>query len=151
MTAQLCIRPARLDDYEQLMELLVQLHRQVAPVDHVRAREVFEATLDREGLFLLVAERDGRLVASCYLNVIPNLTRGARPYALIENVVTDQALRGQGLGQAVMGAAVERAWQAGCYKVMLMTGRKDEAVFSFYRRCGFSGDEKHAFIQRAPD
>jgi hypothetical protein len=41
------------------------------------------------------------------------------------------------------------AWAAGCYKVMLMTGRKDEATFSFYGAAGFARDLKQAFIAKA--
>jgi hypothetical protein len=42
------------------------------------------------------------------------------------------------------------AWSQGCYKVMLMTGRKDEATFRFYESAGFSRDGKQAFIAKAP-
>jgi Acetyltransferase (GNAT) family len=51
------------------------------------------------GLHLFVPERGGSLVATTYLNVIPNLTRSASPYAVIENVVVDDPLRGQGLAK----------------------------------------------------
>lgn len=39
---------------------------------------------------LLVLERDGVVVATTYSNLIPNLTRSAAPYAVIENVVVEE-------------------------------------------------------------
>ena len=54
------------------------------------------------------------LAASCTLTIIPNLTRNARPYAVIENVVTDPAFRRQGIGHAVLNAAQDAAWNADC-------------------------------------
>jgi len=42
------------------------------------------------------------------------------------------------------------AWRNNCYKVMLMSGRTDESVHEFYRKCGFDPDEKQAYIHRAP-
>ena len=88
------------------------------------------------------------LVASCTIMVIPNLTRSCRPYGLIENVVTHREHRNKGWGKAVLRAALEFAWTSGCYKVMLMTGRKDEAVFRFYEGAGFNRHGKQAFIAR---
>ena len=49
------------------------------------------------------------LVTSHALVVIPNLTRGRKPYALIENVVTRADHREAGFGRMVLNAAVERA------------------------------------------
>jgi predicted GNAT family acetyltransferase len=76
-------------------------------------------------------------VASCTLVVIPNLTRGGRPYALIENVVTRADQRNYGFGSAILKAATERAWDQNCYKVMLMTGSKNPATLNFYKSAGF--------------
>ena len=91
-----------------------------------------------------------RLVASCNLTVVPNLTRGCRPYGLVENVVTHADFRGRGHGKALLAAALEHAWAAGCYKVMLMTSRKDEATLAFYRAAGFDGTAKRAFVATPP-
>jgi GNAT superfamily N-acetyltransferase len=91
---------------------------------------------------------DGQLVSSCTITVIPNLTRGGRPYGLIENVVTHADHRGRGYARAVLQDALSFAWAQGCYKVMLMTGRKDEATLRFYESAGFDRHGKQAFIAR---
>ena len=96
---------------------------------------------------VIVDEADGRLVASCVCVVIPNLTRNARPYAFIENVVTHADHRRQGRARACLDYAREIARRAGCYKIMLMTGAKSAGTLDFYRKCGFSDADKTAFIQ----
>ncbi|MCF7645857.1 GNAT family N-acetyltransferase [Bacillus subtilis] len=88
-------------------------------------------------------------VATCSLIVIPNLTRIGAPYALIENVVTHPDYRKQGLGTAVLHAAVEAAWLAGCYKVMLMTGSNQASTLKFYQDVGFE-QSKTGFQIRRP-
>lgn len=99
-------------------------------------------------LFYFAVEEEGRLISSCNLTIIKNLTRSARPYALIENMVTDPAFRKRGYGTAVLSKAVETAREKNCYKVMLMTSRKDEATLNFYEQAGFKNGEKTGFIMR---
>jgi GNAT superfamily N-acetyltransferase len=79
---------------------------------------------------------------------VPNLTRGGAPYALIENVVTHADHRKKGYAAAVIGRAVEEAWKAGCYKVMLLTGSKNPATLRFYENCGFVQDKTGYQIRR---
>jgi GNAT superfamily N-acetyltransferase len=140
------VRKAEAADFDRIMDL----YRQLQPSDPVLSdgtdRAVFDEILRSPWLSLFVLEDDGRVQATCYLNVIPNITRSARPYAVIENVVTDGAARRRGYGKRVVAHAVEQASAAGCYKVMLQTGSKREATHAFYRACGFSGDAKQAFI-----
>lgn len=82
--------------------------------------------------------------------VIPNLTRGGRPYALIENVVTHADHRQRGHGRALLHAAVAAAWEAGCYKVMLMTGSKRPETLRFYADAGFEQSKTGFQIRRPP-
>jgi GNAT superfamily N-acetyltransferase len=91
-----------------------------------------------------------RLVSTCTIMVIPNLTRGCKPYGVIENVVTHQEHRQQGWGRAVLAHALQFAWSQGCYKVLLSTGRKDEATLKFYANAGFDRDAKQAFVAKPP-
>lgn len=88
------------------------------------------------------------LVSSCTIMIIPNLTRGCRPYGVIENVVTHGAHRKRGWGKALLARALAFAWEQQCYKVMLMTGRKDEATLRFYTSAGFDMHGKQAFIAK---
>ena len=138
-------REAVAEDYQAIIGLYEQLH----PADPVRrdaTAEVFAQILKTPGLRLFVLEVDGQVVATTYLNVIPNLTRGAAPYGVVENVVVDAARRGSGLGKRIMAGTLQAATDAGCYKVMLMTGSKRESTHAFYRACGFDPDEKTAYV-----
>ena len=90
------------------------------------------------------------LVTSCVLVTVLNLTRGCKPYGLIENVVTHAAHRNRGYGKAVLAEALSFAWSQGCYKVMLMTGRKDEHTLRFYEQAGFDRHGKQAFVAKPP-
>jgi GNAT superfamily N-acetyltransferase len=91
---------------------------------------------------------DGKLVSSCALCVIRNLTRGCRPYGVIENVVTHTDYRRKGYGKALLKAALGYAWSRNCYKVMLLTARKSESVFQFYESAGFDHHAKQAFLAK---
>lgn len=133
-------------DAGALMALYQHLNAGDAPPSEAAVHAVFaHPGLRHFGLF------DGeRLIASCNLAVIPNLTRGGRPYGVIENVVTHADHRGHGHGRAVVRRAIAQAWAAGCYKVVLTTSRKDPAIWAFYERCGFDGGDKRAFVLRRP-
>ena len=143
------IRLAQVHDHERLLALLRQLNPNDPEASEVE-RNVFEEIIDSRNLDLIVADSEGKLVGTCYLNIIPNVTAGGRPYAVIENVVTDLAHRNKGIGKSVLNWAIERAWKRECYKVMLMSGSADKSVHAFYKSCGFDPEEKQAFIRRAP-
>ena len=144
------IRQAQSADFSRIMEL----YRQLQPADPVltdgRDRAVFEQVLQESWLGLFVLEDRGQIQSTCYLNIIPNLTRSASPYGIIENVITDAAARRNGYGKRIIAYALETAWAAGCYKVMLQTGSKKESTHDFYRACGFSADDKIAYVARRP-
>jgi GNAT superfamily N-acetyltransferase len=143
-------RPARRDDLDALLALYAQLNPDDAPVPRGRLAGILDTILASPHLALVVGTQDERVVATCYLNVIPNLTRGGASYAVIENVVVDESLRGGGLGRQVMRHALDEAWRRGCYKALLQTGSRDPRVHRFYLACGFSASDKTGFVARAP-
>ena len=138
------------DDFEPLMRLYAELHRDEPVELNERLRDIFLKILNNEELILLVGTDDGKVIGTCYLNIIPNLSRRASRYAIIENVVTTQVERNKGYGQAIIRAALEQAWTRGCYKVMLQTGSRRESTHNFYQSCGFLSGEKFAFVARPP-
>ena len=97
---------------------------------------------------MLLALSDGVAVATITLVVIPNFTRGGAPYALIENVVTAPAHRQRSHAGALIRHGFARAWEAGCYKVMLLSGSNTPATLDFYRSCGFVQDKTGFQIRR---
>ncbi len=142
------IRRATSDDAKSVQELYVHL----APDDPVIPSDQFAKTFTQivqtEGNVILVCEDGGRVVSTCYLNLIPNLTRAMRPYALIENVVTHPDERRKGHGTAVLQAAMQTAREYGCYKVMLLTGSKRPSTLRFYESAGLKANEKTGFHTR---
>ncbi|WP_206305277.1 GNAT family N-acetyltransferase [Actinacidiphila soli] len=139
-------REAGPGDFENVLRLYRQLHPEEPVLYDGSDAAAFAQILGSAGLHLFVLEVDGVVVATTYLNVIPNLTRSASPYAVIENVVVEETLRGTGLGKQIMAGTLRAAWDAGCYKAMLMTGSRKPATHAFYRACGFSPDAKTAYL-----
>ena len=68
---------------------------------------------------------------------------------MIENVVVEEPVRGTGIGKQIMAATLRAAWEAGCYKVILMTGSRNP-THGFHRACGFSTDDKTGYLARRP-
>lgn len=95
------------------MNLYRQMHPDDPTVEDGSDLETYREILANSRLHLLVLEIDGAVVATTYLNVMPNLTRSASRYAVIENVVVDVSLRRSGLGRRIMDATLEKAWGGG--------------------------------------
>lgn len=144
------IRQIANDDLPALLLLYRYLHEEEhTPADDRSAALVWDEINRNPRYRYIGAYVDAQLVATCTIAVIPNLTRGCRPYGLIENVVTHGEHRGKGYGKAVVKNAMEHAWEQDCYKVMLLTGRLDEKIFRFYESVGFDRHGKQAFVARA--
>ncbi|MDO9623678.1 MAG: GNAT family N-acetyltransferase [Pseudomonas sp.] len=86
---------------------------------------------------VLVAERDGKLLGTCTLNLIEHLAHNFARSAVLEDVVVDADARGLGIGRALMDKAVERARSWGCYKLALSSNQSREAAHRFYAELGF--------------
>jgi GNAT superfamily N-acetyltransferase len=123
--------------------------RPVLPAE--AAERIFDRILTSPDCHLFVCRLGEALVASCMLATVPNLMRGGRPHALLENVITHPAHRRQGHGRAVIEAALAAAWHEGTHHVLLMSGRKDPGVRLFYESCGFELGIKAGYVARAPD
>ena len=141
------IREAVRGDLESLLRLYTHLHEKSVPEDSPHRRTLWDRILHDPDYHIVVAEEDGQIVSSCVCVIVPNLTHELRPYALIENVVTHADFRKRGLATACLDFARELAIKQNCYKMMLMTGSKEESTLRFYERAGYSRGDKTAFSQ----
>lgn len=132
----------------ELLRLYGFLHPEDPTVDpsDPAVQRIWAGILADANLRYYVAEEEKKIVATCTLTLIPNLTRSLRPYGLIENVVTEPDFRKKGFATAVLRHALDDAWRAGCYKVMLETGSKKEETLRFYEKAGFQRGVKTGFI-----
>jgi len=146
------IKKVRSIKYEELEDLL-SLYKYLIPDDpkleiDTALKEHWNKIQSDPSYSYLVIEENEMIVCSCNLTIIKNLTRSARPYGIIENVVTHPDYRNKGYGTAVLKKAVSIAQKNNCYKVILTTSRKDESTLKFYENAGFDRGEKTAFIIR---
>ena len=140
------IREAQASDLAGLLALYLSLHEESTP-EMKAAEVVWTKIMADENHHIIVAEEGGKLVSSCVCVTVLNLTRNLRPYALIENVVTAAEYRRRGLATGCLEYAKELAQQKNCYKIMLLTGAKEESILHFYRRADYNSEDKTAFIQ----
>jgi len=141
------IREAGENDLLPLLELYAHLHGDAAPPIGAALAGLWAGILADQNHHILLGMQEDHLVSSCVMLVVPNLSHGQRPYAVIENVVTHTAYRGRGYATSLLRFARDAAIRAGCYKIMLMTGSKREETLRFYENAGFNRYDKTAFIQ----
>jgi GNAT superfamily N-acetyltransferase len=137
------IRDATVDDLPSLVELLQQLsidtpREDLSPDVAQQYRATFAEIEADPRQRLLVLEADGGVVGSLVLIVIPNLSHQCKPYALVENVIVDEAMRGSGYGEHLMRFAIDEARRAGCYKLSLTSNKRRADAHRFYQRLGLA-------------
>lgn len=100
----------------------------------LRAREA-EPWFDPEGL--LLAERDGTLLASLWTKVHPPDATSPEPVGEIYALGVDPDAQGLGLGGALTRLALEHLASRGLRTVILYTERENTAAVRTYVRAGF--------------
>ena len=134
--ATFSVRQANAGDATALAPLLQQLGSNEPPMDTQRLAECLaQAT---PAALTLVAERDGVLLGTCSLHRIDHIAHAFARSAILEDMVVDSRARGQGVGQALIGRAVEQAREWGCYKMSLSSHLQREAAHRFYAAMGFA-------------
>lgn len=141
------IREANKEDLEGMLSLYTQLHENAYPEIDDRIKRIWADILSDRHHHIIAGYIDGTIICSCVLIIVPNLTHGQWPYALIENVITDEKHRNKGYASQILDYAKKIAQQENCYKIMLMTGSKKEETLRFYERAGYNRQDKTAFIQ----
>ncbi|MFF9122472.1 GNAT family N-acetyltransferase [Streptomyces sp. NPDC014889] len=86
---------------------------------------------------LMVAEREGRVVGTLQLTIIPGLSRRGSTRSIIEGVRIHADERGSGLGTRLIEWAVDTSRREGCQLVQLTSDKTRTDAHRFYERLGF--------------
>lgn len=87
---------------------------------------------------LVVAVREGRVVGTLQLTVLPGLSRKGSTRSLIEGVRIHSDERGSGLGTRFIEWAIEESRRQGCHLVELTSDATRTDAHRFYERLGFT-------------
>lgn len=130
-------RAVRESDLPGILKLYAALHPgEASSHQDPGLRKVWQSMLADPRLHCFVLTEGNRLAATAVLDIVPNLTRGGRPFGVLQNVVTEPALQGRGLGKELVSQILDFAWEQNCYQVLVQTGRPE--VVGFYERLGFT-------------
>lgn len=141
------VREIYSNELNKLLELYLHLHEKEIPDITEHLSKTWDTITQDKNHHIIVNEVDDIIVSSCVCVIIPNLTRNVRPYAFVENVVTHKDYRGRGYATQCLNYAKEIAIKDNCYKMMLLTGSKDDNTLGFYTNAGYNCSDKTAFIQ----
>lgn len=99
----------------------------------------------------LIATADSRLLLLCCGDIVVGMLTIGLYYsptgskAWIEDVVVDNAYRGQGLGRMLVAEAIEQAREWGAETLMLTSNPKRIAANALYRSLGFEPKETNVY------
>ena len=99
---------------------------------------------------LIVACVGDEVVGALQLSFMPSISYRGSWRATIENVRTSNALRGQGIGRALVAHAIERARDRGCRIVQLTTDKRRTDAHRFYERLGFVASHEGMKLHLVP-
>lgn len=130
----------------KLLRDLNRLIPQLSTSATVLSAEELQSILDHQAITMFVAidgSDDGERVVGLLTLVVFPLPTGTR--AWIEDVVVDQELRGQGVGDALNRAAIDRALTLGAKTVDLTSRPSREAANRLYQRIGFEKRQTNVY------
>ncbi len=141
------VREVKKEELAEVLNLYLYLYEKSVPEQSEDLSATWNQIIADKNHHLIVNVIDGKIVSSCVCVIIPNLTRNVRPYAFVENVVTHADYRGHGYATECLDFAKSIAEKNNCYKIMLLTGTKEQKTLDFYKNAGYNCTDKTAFIQ----
>ncbi len=144
------IRIATIDDLEGVLNLYKELRPLDPDLELNFANEKWSQIINDTQTYIIVAEIDGELASTCSLSINYSIANGARPFSIIEHVITSDKFRRQGLSRKVLKFANSLAWENNCCKVMLLSGEQLKGAHTLYESVGFKSGIEKAFVIKPP-
>ena len=129
----------------ELLDALDRLIPQLSAHKKAPTRDELTALIHSESSTLLIARYpdEKNKIAGMLTLVIYRVPTGIR--SIIEDVVVDQAMRRQGIAEALMTQAIQMAREAGADRVSLTSNSQRAAANQLYRSIGFKRRETNAY------
>ncbi|MFD7610073.1 GNAT family N-acetyltransferase [Streptomyces sp. NPDC059828] len=138
--SDLQIRPASPADIPAIVAMLADDPlgaQRESPDDLTPYLGAFERLEGDPNQHLVVAEREGRVIGTLHLTLIPGLSRKGATRSIIEAVRIHADERGSGLGSQLIEWAVDESRRRGCQLVQLTSDVSRTDAHRFYERLGF--------------
>ncbi|GHB54767.1 MULTISPECIES: GNAT family N-acetyltransferase [Streptomyces] len=135
------IRPAVPDDVPAIVAMLADDPlgaQRESPDDLSPYLAALERLSNDPNQHLVVAVREGRVVGTLQLTIIPGLSRKGATRSIIEGVRIHADERGSGLGTRFIEWAIDRSRSEGCQLVQLTSDVSRTDARRFYERIGFT-------------
>ncbi len=133
------IRPACAADLPVLVRLLGELFSIEADFTPEPERQRFGLALmlaDRRTRAVLVAELGGEVIGMVTAQLVVSTAEGAAS-ALVEDMIVDGAVRGRGVGRALLHEIDAWAKDRGATRLQLLADRENAPALAFYARAGW--------------
>ncbi len=137
----LAIRPATIDDIPAIVAMLADDPlgaQRESPDDLAPYLTAMERLRADPHQHLVVAVREGRVVGTLQLTIIPGLSRRGATRSVIEGVRIHADERGGGLGSGLIEWAIDTSRREGCQLVQLPSDNTRTDAHRFYERLGFT-------------
>ncbi|WP_159324921.1 GNAT family N-acetyltransferase [Streptomyces tendae] len=135
------IRPATAEDVPAVVAMLADDPlgaQRESPDDLEPYLAAFERLTTDPNQHLVVAVRDGRVVGTLQLTIIPGLSRRGATRSIIEGVRIHGDERGSGLGTQLIEWAIDESRRQDCSLVQLTSDKTRTDAHRFYERLGFT-------------
>ncbi|MCX4533955.1 N-acetyltransferase family protein [Streptomyces sp. NPDC002596] len=135
------IRPAAPTDIPAVVAMLADDPlgaQRESPDDLAPYRAAFQRLANDPNQHLVVAVREGGVVGTLQLTVIPGLSRRGSTRSIIEGVRVHADERGSGLGTQLIQWAVDESRRQNCQLVQLTSDATRTDAHRFYERLGFT-------------
>lgn len=139
--SDLKIRPAAAGDIPAIVAMLADDPlgaQRESPNDLTPYTEAYERLARDPNQHMVVAERDGRIIGTLQLTIIPGLSRRGATRSIVEAVRIHTDERGSGLGTRFIQWAVDESRRQGCQLIQLTSDASRTDAHRFYERLGFT-------------
>jgi ribosomal protein S18 acetylase RimI-like enzyme len=127
---------------EKAMQELIKLARDLHGDQRSMTLADLEELVDDKSTILLTLQDEGHIIGMATLYIIPKI---GKRNGLLEDVIVDSGYRGQGLGEKLTRAIMEKARELQLSSVTLISGSDREAAHKLYEKLGFKRKETGVF------